>query len=267
MSPLSIAQYLPAEGRRFDVVVFDEASQIGTHDAIGAIARGNQVIIVGDSKQLPPTAFFTRNLDDDDALPDENDVQELESILEEALVKLPQQMLGWHYRSRHDSLIDFSNTHYYSGRLHVFPAAESRVASLGVKWHPVPDGVYTSGKTGKYARTNRREAEALVDHLCNALRSHGPDERSFGVVTFSIALVSLSRFSSSIFLRSGGPLCPSSSATLIRACRNRCSSRTSRTFRAMSVTRSTSALGTRETSSGNYACTSVRSATRVVRGA
>jgi superfamily I DNA and/or RNA helicase len=170
MSPLSVAQYLPAGGRRFDLLVFDEASQIGTHDAIGAIARADQVIVVGDSKQLPPTAFFTRG-DDPEVLPDENDVLELESILDEALAKqFPQQMLGWHYRSRHDSLIDFSNRQYYEGRLHVFPAARARVEDLGVKWHPVPDGVYQSRAAGRTAAVNPREAEVLVAALVQSLR-------------------------------------------------------------------------------------------------
>ncbi len=184
MSPLSVAQYLPAAQRRFDLVVFDEASQIGTHDSIGAIARGNQVVIVGDSKQLPPTTFFSRAASDDEALPDETDVEELESVLDEALARqIPQQMLGWHYRSRHQSLIDFSNRHYYEGRLHIFPAAQRKVEGLGVAWHPVLDGVYHSGKS----RTNPREAEQLVDHLVETLRRYGPGDRSFGIVTFSMA--------------------------------------------------------------------------------
>ncbi|MET0402645.1 MAG: DUF3320 domain-containing protein, partial [Cystobacter sp.] len=185
MSPLSVAQYLPADGRRFDLLVFDEASQIGTHDAIGAIARADQVLVVGDSKQLPPTTFFTRG-EDPEAVPDENDVLELESILDEALAKqMPQQMLGWHYRSRHDSLIDFSNRQYYEGRLHVFPAARARVEDLGIKWHPVPDGVYQSRTSGKTAAINPREARVLVDELVQRLRTHAPHERTFGVVTFS----------------------------------------------------------------------------------
>ncbi|MDP2316243.1 MAG: AAA domain-containing protein, partial [Pseudomonadota bacterium] len=191
MSPLSIAQYLPATGRRFDLVVFDEASQISTHDAIGAIARGNQVVIVGDSRQLPPTTFFSKGTADEEPLPDENDVVELESILEEALAaRLPQQMLGWHYRSRHEALIDFSNRHYYEGRLNVFPAAHGRSggageapgAHLGVRWVHVPTGVYEKGKT----RTNRAEAQALVAWLVDELRHTAPGARSYGVVTFSV---------------------------------------------------------------------------------
>ncbi len=183
MSPLSVAQYLPPNAG-FDLVVFDEASQIGTHDAIGAIARGKQVVIVGDSRQLPPTAFFQRASDDEDALPDENDIAELESVLDEAQAKgLPQQMLGWHYRSRHDALIDFSNRHYYEGRLFVFPAARQIVDDLGVKWHPVPDGVFLSGGD----RTNPAEAKRLVEHLVGELRRTEPAARTFGVVTFSLS--------------------------------------------------------------------------------
>lgn len=182
MSPLSIAQYLAADGRRFDLVVFDEASQIGTHDAIGAIARGNQVVIVGDSRQLPPTSFFTRD-SEDETLPDDNDVVEMESILDEALAaRLPEQMLGWHYRSRHEALIAFSNRHYYDDRLNVFPAARGQVTDLGVRWHGVPKGVYDKGRT----RQNRLEAEALTAWLVAELRRTSPKARTFGVVTFSL---------------------------------------------------------------------------------
>jgi very-short-patch-repair endonuclease len=183
MSPLSIAQYLPARGKKFDLVVFDEASQICTHDAIGAIGRGQQVVVVGDSRQLPPTAFFQRG-SGDDASVDENDFVELESILDEAVASgLPEQMLGWHYRSRHETLIEFSNHHYYESKLNVFPAARARVADLGVKFHLVTDGAYELGGS----RTNPNEARSLVDHLVQSLRATSPKERSFGIVTFSAA--------------------------------------------------------------------------------
>jgi very-short-patch-repair endonuclease len=183
MSPLSVAQYLPASGRKFDLVVFDEASQICTEDAIGAIGRGEQVIIVGDSKQLPPTSFFKRTTADDD-IPDDNDFEEFESILDQAgAAGVPEQMLGWHYRSRHQDLIRFSNTQFYEDRLNVFPAARDRVADLGVKLHVVSDGAYDAGKT----RTNEHEAQALVAALVEGLRAHSRDARTFGVVTFSLA--------------------------------------------------------------------------------
>jgi very-short-patch-repair endonuclease len=183
MSPLSVAQYLPAGGKRFDMVVFDEASQIGPHDAIGAIARGNQVVIVGDSKQLPPTSFFQKAVDDDGPL-DEEACEDLESILDQALAaSLPEQMLGWHYRSRHEALIEFSNARYYDNRLHVFPAARGRVPELGVRFHHIPNGIYDAGTT----RQNAIEAQALVEELVRSLKTHAPEVRSFGIVTFSAA--------------------------------------------------------------------------------
>ena len=181
MSPLSVAQYLPASSRRFDIVVFDEASQIGPHDAIGAIARGNQVVIVGDSKQLPPTTFFQKAAEEDGPA-DDDAVEDMESILDQALASnMPEQMLGWHYRSRHESLIEFSNNKYYDGRLHIFPAARGRVPDLGVKFHHIGEGVYDTGKT----RQNALEGAAVVAELVRNLRAYAPTERTFGVVTFS----------------------------------------------------------------------------------
>jgi hypothetical protein len=180
MSPLSVAQYLPPDSAPFDLVVFDEASQIGTHDAVGAMARGRQVVIVGDSKQLPPTTFFQRGTEGETP-PAEDDVVDLESVLGEALAcELPQQMLQWHYRSRHDALIAFSNRHFYDDQLQVFPAAQRAARGLGLQWHPVPDGAYQPG-----ARVNRREATVLVAHLLESLRATRPGERTFGVVTFA----------------------------------------------------------------------------------
>lgn len=182
MSPLSVAQYLTAQGRRFDLVVFDEASQIGTHDSIGSLARGSQAVIVGDSRQLPPTMFFQRASSDDEAVVDEADIEELESVLDEAVAsRLPERHLRWHYRSRHEALIRFSNRHYYDDRLFVFPAAHGDVDDLGVKWHPVAGGIYEFASS----RTNPIEARALVDWLVARLRRTTPGERTFGVVTFS----------------------------------------------------------------------------------
>ena len=181
MSPLSVAQYLPADAEPFDVVIFDEASQVETHDAIGAIARGKQVIVVGDSKQMPPTNFFGRGGSDDE-IPQDDELVELESILDEAIAcQFPQQMLQWHYRSRHETLIQFSNQNYYDSQLNIFPAASRHPQNLGLKWHPVPEGGYRSGE-----RTNRKEAEALVNYLCQRLEQYSPQERSFGIITFSI---------------------------------------------------------------------------------
>ncbi len=184
MSPLSIAQYLPADQAQFDVVVFDEASQIATWDAIGAIARGKQTIIVGDPKQLPPTNFFGKADNDEDNEELEDHEKDLESILDEAQASgLPTLQLNWHYRSKHESLIAFSNWHYYGNRLVTFPAAES--IDRGVSLRLVEGGLYDRGKS----RTNREEADAIVADLVERMKrslSQPESQRpTYGVVTFN----------------------------------------------------------------------------------
>ena len=180
-SPISVARFLPADGQSFDIVLFDEASQVETHDAIGAIARGSQVIIVGDNKQMPPTNFFSRTIANTDDFADPDCVDDLESILDESIAcNLPEQTLTWHYRSRHQSLIAFSNDRYYSGSLNVFPSSELARADLGVLWHYQEDGRYQPG-----IRNNSVEAEALVAFLVQRLKCSNTSSRSFGVVTFS----------------------------------------------------------------------------------
>jgi very-short-patch-repair endonuclease len=184
MSPLSIAQYLPADQALFDVVLFDEASQITTWDAVGAIARGRQTIIVGDPKQLPPTNFFGRTDDDETNDEIEDHEKDLESILDEAKASgLPTLQLNWHYRSRHESLIAFSNWNYYGNNLITFPAAESD--GRGVTFVHLPTANYDRGKS----RTNRKEAQAIVDEAvarmkCN-LQLPEHQRLTFGVITFN----------------------------------------------------------------------------------
>ena len=184
MSPLSIAQYLPTDQAIFDVVIFDEASQITTWDAVGSIARAKQTIIVGDPKQLPPTNFFGRN-DSIDGLDDgayfERDE---ESILDEAKVSgLPELKLDWHYRSRHESLIAFSNHHYYQNRLITFPSPA--IKDQAVRLVEVVGGIYDRGKS----RTNNAEARKIVDDACtqmiDSMRLPVEKRLSIGVVTFN----------------------------------------------------------------------------------
>lgn len=178
MSPLSIAQFLPAESQAFDVVVFDEASQITVWDAIGAIARGKQVVMVGDPKQLPPTRFFDRA---ESGLDDEDVESDLESILDECMgANLPTINLSWHYRSRHESLIAFSNHRYYGGGLVTFPSPVAQ--DQAVSFHPV-SGVYAKGG----ARTNPIEAKALVADVVARLRSPAfkASGHTIGIVTFN----------------------------------------------------------------------------------
>lgn len=180
MSPLSVAQYLEASHETFDVVIFDEASQIPVWDAVGAIARGNQLIVVGDPKQLPPTNFFSTNTDDDDLIPEEH--KDLESILDELMTHgLRRKRLQWHYRSRHEGLITFSNRQYYENALLTFPSPE--IEHRGVRFRYLPNARYDKGKS----RTNRQEAKALVQELVSRLRNPSLPLRSYGVVTFSQA--------------------------------------------------------------------------------
>lgn len=179
MSPMSIAQYLDAGHRLFDLVVFDEASQIPVWDAIGAIARGQQAIVVGDPKQLPPTNFFQCEDDDQDRI-SQDEIADQESILDECLAaRLPQLHLRWHYRSRHESLIAFSNYHYYENSLLTFPSPH---LDQSVSFRFVP-GVYDKSKS----RTNRIEADALVQEMLRRFASPHLSGRSIGVVTFSLA--------------------------------------------------------------------------------
>ncbi|WP_341485681.1 DUF3320 domain-containing protein [Thioclava sp. GXIMD4215] len=181
MSPLSVAQYLPAGQAAFDVVIFDEASQITTWDAIGAIARGKQAIIVGDPKQLPPTNFFGRSDAGEEDLPETE--RDLASILDEvAAAGIPTQQLDWHYRSRDEALIAFSNWHYYGGRLVTFPSPAT--VSDAVQLHQV-EGVYGRGM----GRTNESEARAIVRMTVRRLNEwlRWPEEErlTLGVITFN----------------------------------------------------------------------------------
>ena len=182
MSPLSVAQYLPAGRAAFDVVIFDEASQITTWDAIGAIARGRQTIVVGDPKQLPPTNFFGRAEDEDEDLPEIE--RDMPSILDEvAAAGVPERRLDWHYRSRDEALIAFSNRFYYDGRLVTFPAPTTGSGAL--RFHNI-DGVYARGHGG---RTNQREAQAIAEmvqqRLSTWVRLPEEDRLTLGVITFN----------------------------------------------------------------------------------
>ncbi|HZW08883.1 MAG TPA: DUF3320 domain-containing protein, partial [Phycisphaerales bacterium] len=182
MSPLSVAQYLDPKLPPFDLVVFDEASQIPVWDAIGAIARGTDVIVVGDSKQLPPTNFFgtLEGGEGGEEIVTPED-EELESILQECNASgVPSLRLKWHYRSRHESLITFSNHHYYDNQLQTFPSPLERSERLGVSLRLVEGAVYDRGGT----RTNRGEAEAVVAEVLRLLAQPGA-AGSIGVVTFN----------------------------------------------------------------------------------
>ena len=179
MGPLSVAQYLEQGYLNFDLIVMDEASQLRPEDALGAIARGRQLVVVGDPKQLPPSNFFDRLMDDDSEDPDEQPavVDGVESILGicEHLYR-PVRTLRWHYRSKHESLIAFSNAHFYDGRLVVFPSPYKRNKRLGVNYRYSPDGVYQDRRNIPEAQ---RVVDAVIDHMLNF------PEESLGVVTLN----------------------------------------------------------------------------------
>lgn len=185
MSPLSVSVFLEAQSYDFDLVIFDEASQVHTEDAIGAIMRGKQVIIVGDTKQLPPTSFFSTSLNDEDFDVDtdeaieDNDAGAYESILDEAVAILPERSLRWHYRSRHEHLIAFSNIKIYNSQLITFPSSTEKAPDCGVEYVYVKDGIYDRG--GK--KNNVIEARRVADLVFEHFKKH--PKRSLGIVTFS----------------------------------------------------------------------------------
>ena len=177
MGPQAVAQYLHAVPEMFDVVIMDEASQMRPEQAIGAIVRGKQLVVVGDPKQLPPTSFFSRMHGEEESQ-NAAVAEEAESILDLASSHFrPMRSLRWHYRSRHESLIAFSNKQFYDGKLIVFPSPFARSRGLGVRLHFVRGAVYES-------QTNAREAAAIVDAVVDHIL-HTP-HLSLGVVALNI---------------------------------------------------------------------------------
>lgn len=175
MSPMSVAQYIDADNIKFDLVIFDEASQMPTCEAVGAIARGNSIIVVGDPKQMPPTSFFSSNSVDEDNI----DKEDLESILDDCLaLSMPSKHLLWHYRSKHESLIAFSNSQYYNNRLLTFPSPDNIKSKVTCQF---VSGFYDKGKS----RQNRTEANAVVQEIMKRLSDSELSKLSIGVVTFS----------------------------------------------------------------------------------
>ena len=190
MSPLSIAQYLPPGKLQFDLLLIDEASQVRPEDALGAIARAEQVVVVGDAKQLPPTNFFNRLVsdgDDEEESPAEAGppaVASMESILNLCDATFSSRsMLEWHYRSQHPALIAVSNRRFYDNRLLLPPSVvKGRAAEgLGVAFHKTPEIGYDRGRSA----SNVVEAEIVADAVCRFAKQW--PEKSLGVGTFSVA--------------------------------------------------------------------------------
>ncbi len=192
MSPISVAMYLPTHGPRFDVVIFDEASQVKPEDAFGGILRAKQTIVVGDSKQMPPTSFFDKLTgdegDEDEETTDEdiNSLKELESVLAMMSSKIPRESarrrwLRWHYRSRHDALIQTSNRLFYDDRLVVFPSPYRSGAGAGLVLRHDPSTVYGRGGSRKNPKEAESVARAALKHILES------PNLSLGIVAFSKA--------------------------------------------------------------------------------
>ncbi|WP_104525056.1 DUF4011 domain-containing protein [Blastococcus atacamensis] len=171
VSPDSVARFFPAAAGQFDLVVFDEASQIRVADAVGALGRARAAVVVGDSKQMPPTSFLEPTTTSaDDSVEVETAVEDEESILSECVqARVPRHWLSWHYRSQDESLIAFSNAQYYENRLSSFPApthgrASSEPDGRGVSLVRVPGTFHRSG-AGRLLRTNPVEAKAIVAEI------------------------------------------------------------------------------------------------------
>ncbi len=177
MSPLSAAQYLDVHTRKFDVVIFDEASQIPTHEAIGPIARGNSLIVAGDPQQMPPSAYFTG---DPELEEEDRDYEDSESLLDECIsIRMPRYRLAYHYRSRHESLIAFSNDHFYDGELFTFPSADARASRISF----VPVELKADKKNSDISR---EEIRAILDQLQQILSDPTNVGKSIGIIVFNI---------------------------------------------------------------------------------
>lgn len=177
MSPISAAQYLKAQNDLFDIVIFDEASQLPTCKAVGVLARGKNAVIVGDPNQMPPTSFFAGNTVDEDNL----DIEDLDSILDDCLaLGMPSAYLHWHYRSRHESLIAFSNQEFYENSMLTFPSVNDREKRVNLV---KADGFFDRGK----GRVNEGEAKAIVAEIKRRYQSTELTNQTIGVVTFNIS--------------------------------------------------------------------------------
>ena len=178
MGPQAVAQYLAPGVIKFDLVIMDEASQLKPEEAIGSVARGGQLVVVGDPKQLPPTSFFSRMSQDGDGGDDHFTTTDAESILDVCSSHFrPTRSLRWHYRSQHHSLIAFSNHSFYRGNLVIFPSPYGQGGKLGVRAVYLADAIYEN-------QTNLREAKRAVDAVVEHIASR-PNE-SLGIVTLNI---------------------------------------------------------------------------------
>lgn len=187
MTPLAVAQFLPPGALTFDLVIMDEASQINPEDAWGAIARGKQLVVVGDQKQMPPSDFFTSALEEDESPEDDEEIDggKSESILDASVASLLSSSLLWHYRSRHETLIAPANSFSYDNRLVLFPHPHRSHPELGIRYKYIENATTTSGKV-----VNALEAEAVALRVRElVLREYAKpakDRLTIGVVTMNL---------------------------------------------------------------------------------
>lgn len=186
MSPLSVAQFLEPGSVEFDILVIDEASQIEPVDALGAVARCKQIVVVGDDRQLPPTRFFSRMTTESEASEDDDEsfiagASDVESILSLCMAKgMPQMMLRWHYRSRHQSLIAVSNQQFYKNELFIVPSPYTAASGSGLRFNYVSNGMFDSGGS----RVNREEAKVIAAKIIEHAKNN--PHQSLGVAAFSL---------------------------------------------------------------------------------
>lgn len=178
MSPLSVAQFLDPAKCSFDIVIFDEASQIPTSEAIGAIARGKQVVIAGDQQQMPPTDFFKTDIDANVSGEEAIRYLDLESLLDDCIaLGLPRKSLLWHYRSHHESLIAFSNNKFYKNGLYTFPSPSNQVSCVSYR--------FVGGSYIQKRGVNEEEGEAVVNEVLRRIKDPLLAKQSIGIVTFN----------------------------------------------------------------------------------
>lgn len=190
MSPLSVANFLPPGAAQFDLIIFDEASQVKPADALGALVRGAQAVVVGDSKQLPPTSFFDSMVAQDAETEEEDSVatSDIESVLGLFCSRgAHQRMLRWHYRSKHESLIAGSNHLFYDDRLVVFPSPDRNKEDVGLIYRRIQSAYYDRSKTRTNPVEARTVAEAVMKHATEQLREPSEGRLTLGVATLSVA--------------------------------------------------------------------------------
>ena len=183
MSPLTVANYIEPSGIKFDVLIMDEASQVKPEEAIGAIARANQFIVVGDPQQMPPSNYFEREISSYDNEEEIDVIDEDKSILEAAIsANFPMKTLNWHYRSLHESLIAFSNYNFYENKLIVFPSPKANTAEFGIKFNYIQDGYFLN-------QINQIEAQKVVDATIEHALIH--PEESLAIVAMNVKQMDL----------------------------------------------------------------------------